>query len=362
MTAAAQARTGGPGPSPASADSADSAASAAPAEAAPLPVYALRRRLVAWFEGRLPVADRHVLTQRNLYIVPTSGGWAFGAMLLVLLVASINYQLSLGYVLTFLLAGSGLVSMHLTHGTLRGLTLHLRAGAPVFAGQPATLEIVIDNPGRARHGIGVGFRDEREAASLTWFDVPATGQALAHLRFVPGRRGWHGVPTLTVQTRFPFGLFHAWTVWRPAARVLAWPAPEHPAPPLPPGSPAPGDAAARQREEGGEFEGVRPWRRGDSLRQVVWKKMARTGDLVSRDGATPVSRELWLEWAAARVPPAQRAERPDDEARLSRLAAWTVAADREGSAYGLRLPGAEMPPSTGEGHRRAVLEALALWA
>ena len=52
----------------------------------------------------------------------------------MLLVASINYQLNLGYVLTFLLAGSGVVSMHLTHATLRGLTLHLKPVAPVFAG------------------------------------------------------------------------------------------------------------------------------------------------------------------------------------------------------------------------------------
>jgi hypothetical protein len=40
--------------------------------------------------------------------------------LLVMLLASINYQLNLGYALTFLLAGAALVSMHLTHGTCAG--------------------------------------------------------------------------------------------------------------------------------------------------------------------------------------------------------------------------------------------------
>lgn len=315
-----------------------------------------RARLVGWFESRLPRSDQHELTQRNVYIVPTAGGWAFGGMLLVLLVASINYQLSLGYVLTFLLAGSALVSMHITHGTLRGLRLHLRAGGPVFAGEPVTLEVVLDNPGRARHGIGIGFRQVQGDAGLTWCDVPAAGQAAAHLRMVPPRRGWHEVPTLTAQTRFPFGLFHAWTVWRPAARVLAWPAPEQPAAPLPPGTATPGEAAARHREDGTEFEGVRPWRRGDGLRQVVWKKVARTGELVSRDNASSASRELWLEWTAARTPAG------DAESRLSRLAAWVQGADREGLAFGLRIPGVEIAPAVGEPHRRALLEALALWA
>ena len=71
---------------------------------------------------------RQTLTQGNVYILPTRAGWMFGLTLLVLLLASVNYQLNLGYMLTFLLAGSGVVSMHITHGTLRGLTLHLRAG------------------------------------------------------------------------------------------------------------------------------------------------------------------------------------------------------------------------------------------
>ena len=54
------------------------------------------------------------LTQGNVYILPTRAGWMFALTLLVLLLASINYQLNLGYVLTFLLAGSGVVSMHVT--------------------------------------------------------------------------------------------------------------------------------------------------------------------------------------------------------------------------------------------------------
>ena len=76
-------------------------------------------RVRRWFENRLPVSDTHTLTQGNIYIVPTKAGLAFAFTLMLMLVASINYQLNLGYLLTFLLAGSALVSMHMTHGTLR---------------------------------------------------------------------------------------------------------------------------------------------------------------------------------------------------------------------------------------------------
>ncbi len=60
-----------------------------------------------WWEARHPRSDTTSLTQRNLYILPSRPGVAFCATLLLLLLASINDQLSLGYLLTFLLAAAG---------------------------------------------------------------------------------------------------------------------------------------------------------------------------------------------------------------------------------------------------------------
>jgi uncharacterized protein (DUF58 family) len=302
------------------------------------------------------VTDTWTLNQRNIYILPTRGGWAFGLTLLVMLVSSINYQLNLGYVLTFLLAGSGLVSIHLTHGTLRGLTLRLRPAAPVFAGEPALLEVIMSNSGAARHGIGLRFQQGPQDRSDAWCDVPAQGQSSASLSMVPPLRGWHEVPALVVETRFPFGLFRAWTHWRPASRVLAYPKPEQPAPALPLAQSAPGGAPQPRQGQGSELDGVRAWRRGDGLRMVVWKKAARNGQLVSRETSAESSRELWLDWHTA-----QGAEPVGAEGRLARLAAWALAAEREGLVYGLRLPGAQLPPDRGDAHQRRLLRELALW-
>jgi uncharacterized protein (DUF58 family) len=147
-----------------------------------------------------------------------------------------------------------------------------------------------------------------------------------------------------VETGFPFGLFRAWTVWRPAARVLAWPQPEHPAPPLPPSAGRTGEERPHRRGAGSELDGVRPWRRGDSMRQVVWKKVARSGELVSRETAGTAARELWLDWADTAG--------GDAEKRLSRLAAWvlrpTARAWTTGCAAGHRTaagPGRCPPPA-----------------
>ncbi len=329
----------------------------APAAAAAFswrPSAFVRERFRRWWQQRLPLADTTRLTQRNVYILPTAPGFMLGATLLVLLVGSINYQLNLGYLLTFLLAGSALVSMHLSHATLRGLTLTLLQPDAQFAGASALLPVVLTSTRAApRHAIGVAVLDATGADRWVLTDVPAQGTALVHVAFRPRRRGLHRVPPLTAETRFPLGIFRVWTVWRPAAQVLVYPAPEANPPPLPPGEPRAGGAGTARARPTGDFDGVRAYRRGDPLKLVVWKKAAKADELVSRDAGQAQRYELWLDLA--------QAGGRDIEHRLSRLAAWVLQADRLGADYGLRLAGRVLAPGSGPVHRRLCLEALATW-
>jgi uncharacterized protein (DUF58 family) len=130
--------------------------------------------------------------------------------------------------------------------------------------------------------------------------------------------------------------------------------PERPAAPLPAVPALAGESSLRRQADGGEFDGVRAYRRGDPLKHIVWKKVAKGGDLVSRDHAATMQHELWLDW--------QQTPASGTEPRLSRLAAWVLAAESAGVAHGLRLPGVEVAPGTGTAHRRASLDALALWS
>ena len=241
------------------------------------------------------------------------------------------------------------------HGTLRGLGLKLLPPQPVFAGQPAFLDVRLSSARAApRHAIGLAVMGAgREDARWAWADVPARGEAALQTSFCPARRGLHAAPLLVVQTLFPLGAFRIWTVWKPAAQVLAWPAPEVNAPPLPAGEARAGAGQAASRERApGEFDGVRLWQRGDTLRQVVWKKFAKSGELVSRDAQHLQRQQLWLDFA--------RTGAPDAESRLSRLAAWVLAADARQLEYGLRLPGLEIEPDSGAAHKLRCLRALAL--
>jgi len=296
--------------------------------------------------------ESQTLTQRNIYIVPSRAGLMFGLVLLLLLLVSINYQLSLGFALTFLLAGSAAASIQMTHGSLRGLTLHLKPLVPAFDGEAAVLEVVVTNPGAARLGLGFGLDLGARPIPLAYAEIPEQGQASVHLSWLAPHRGLHALPVVRVESRYPFGLFRAWTIWRPAGQQWIYPRPESPTPPWPLAEAAQGDDKPATRSgTGSEFEGVRAYRRGDTLRQVVWKKAARTGELISRETAGAVQRELLLQW--------QQAQGLDTEARLSRLAAWVVAADAAGHSWGLSVPGTELAPDNGSAHRHAALRALA---
>lgn len=326
------------------------------------PVAYCQTRFRQWFENRLPLSDHVTLTQRTVYILPTRPGLMLGVTLLTLLVASINYQLNLGYLLTFFLAGSALVGMHVCHGTLRGLSMNLIAPPAQYAGATATFYIKLMNEARAvRYAIGLRVLTpsvkSAKPALWAWADVPAQGSCAVQVAFQAERRGLHRLPALTAETRFPLGTFRVWTVWRPAAQVLVYPAPEALPPPLPPGEPRSGGAAnAAHAQSTGEFDGVRSYKRGDPLKLVVWKKAAKADDngngLVVRDTQQAQRHALWLDFAQAGT--------GGKEQQLSRLCAWVLSADQQALDYGLRLPALEIKPASGEAHKRQCLEALAL--
>src|SRR5690606_4630090 len=73
---------------------------------------ALRRGADRWlFRVGAPETAPIRLTQRRIYVLPTAAGLGFAIALVVMLVTSINYNLSLGYALVFLLGGAATASI-----------------------------------------------------------------------------------------------------------------------------------------------------------------------------------------------------------------------------------------------------------
>ena len=304
-----------------------------------------------WWQGRLTASDQMLLTQRNVYILPTRVGLFLCVTLVALLVGSINYQLNLGYLLTFLLAGCTAMALFVSHANVRGLHVALRQLDEVYAGSPGTVHIdLINTTKRARYSVAVHVHGGKPADVV---DVGAQAIENISLAIPWPQRGEHTLPLIVLESRFPMGAFRVWTVWRPMGLQLVYPSPEPNAPTLPIGEARAGHGGVSQTPDWSEFDGVRAYRVGDPLKIVMWKKFAKSNELVSRDGQSARQRQLWLDWAACGT--------MDAEARLSRLTAWVLQADKLGLPFGLRLPGHDIAASQGAMHRKACLEAMARW-
>ena len=110
------------------------------------------RRWARKRQGVDPLTTR--LKPGRVYILPTGVGLVFGIMAFAMLLGSMNYNNNLSFVLTFLLAGIGLVAMHQCQRNLVGLELSFAGVEPVFTGQAALFRVAITNHSKtARHNI-----------------------------------------------------------------------------------------------------------------------------------------------------------------------------------------------------------------
>jgi len=308
-------------------------------------------RLAHWFYGFTP-PERGVivLRHRRVYIVPTRLGWMFGVTLGLLLVGSINYALSLGFAMTFLLAGMGLAGMVHTARNLARLAVSVGRVEPVFSGEAAQFRLYLD--ARAPFDRPAILLRQLATGAQLVTDVPAAAMAEAVLAVPATRRGWLALGRVMLETRYPLGLFRAWSYVEPDAQALVYPVPEYSTLPAPRADARAGGGGA-QAQGNEDFSGLRDYQRSDSPRHVAWKAFARGSAMLTKQFAGEASAELWLDWQ----------DLPQDlsvEARLSRLTGWVLSAEKAGARYGLRLPGAEIAPERGDAHRAACLQALAL--
>jgi uncharacterized protein (DUF58 family) len=307
-----------------------------------------RQKFRNWAFRRTVESGTVQLNQRRIYILPTRQFFAFGFVLLLMLLGDINYNLSLGYMLTFLLATGGGLTMLYAFRNMARLEIHAGYVEPVYAGEQARFVFHFNNPGALeRHALHLHDDDGHE----TVFDLPAASSTAIELALPATRRGWLDSGRLTLHTRFPLGLFHAWTYLHFDVRALIYPRPAAPQP-LPVAA-APDGSGKRTVRGDEDFAGLRNYVAGDAMPRIAWKALAREQGLQVKQFSAQLGQQLWLDWA----------QLPDiaPERKLELLTRWVLDADAQGLHYGLRLPDGETLPQHGTAHRAECLRRLALF-
>ncbi|AWI80303.1 hypothetical protein CEW87_13595 [Parazoarcus communis] len=309
------------------------------------------RRLIDRWLFRLgrPEAAPIILYQRRIYVLPTAAGYAFALALLVMLIASINYNLSLGYGLTFLLGGVAVASI--VHAFRNLLQLSIRSGRtePTFCGDTVIFRLLIDNRRPARRP-ALTLRAQGGSSA---FDLPPGTVTEVSLALPTKTRGTFPLGRTTLETRWPLGLIRAWSVFIPDSTGLVYPAPEADPPPLPGQTAGEAHGQRSLRPGDDDFAGLRNYQTSDSPQHLAWKVLARGGALMTKQFSSLEGGDVSLEWSS--LPPTL-----DDEARLSRLTAWLLMAERSGQRYALQLPSRYFPRGCGRAHLHQCLSALAL--
>lgn len=295
---------------------------------------------------------------------PTRLGALFLLLVVLTLIGCVNYSLSLGYGLTFLLGGVWVISAAQALRTVRGVRVGppVPESAPALAGQPLSFRVPLGREGHSAAPGGalrlrVRARQGEQTRTLGAAALASHPDGGLTLTVPDPRRGALGLEGWRLSGLDPLGLWSAdlpLTAETGPGELRLWvaPAPEAQAP-APPTLFAAGHAETGRRAAGqDDLAGLRPYQAGDAPRLVSWRHAARTGALLTREYDAPAGQAPALDWAAT-------AGLQGPEARLSRLCAWVLAARAQGDAFSFSLPGMALAAAAGEAQVAAALGALA---
>jgi uncharacterized protein (DUF58 family) len=316
-----------------------------------------------------PQFSSHIrLRLRNIYILPTRHGLMLGVIIITILLGSMQYSNSMGFLLAFMLTSMSLVGLFYTYYNLVGLTISASSGQAVFAGELGSVPLWFDNRGLpARFAIQTQsfqglikrrtFRDlfnlnPPSNARLTTFDLQADQLQRIDLPILTEKRGLLTLGRITLSTTFPLGLFYAWTYLElQNAQLLVYPRPQGVLP-FPQGAANEGQSASLHGD-GEDFSGFRSYVLGDSPHHIDWKAAARErGLLIKQFSGNEGAQQYFFNIQDVTI-------LGDLELALSQLCDWIVQAHRQGLHYGLILPTNTFPPSNEETHYHECLSALA---
>src|SRR5689334_10020600 len=208
---------------------------------------------------RAAPADRSpvVLRHSRIYILPTRRGYAVIATLVMMLLTSLNYALSLGLAVTFLLGGLVAAALLHTFRNLAGIEVKPLAASDGFAGSDILFSLAVSAGAIDRRSITIAGNN-----ATTTADVEAGSTQTVTLAAPALKRGRIPLGRVTLSSHHPMGLWRGWAYVHFPLAGIAYPAPEPHPPPLPTGEHGI-DPHAVGRGDDADLAGLREYQRGD---------------------------------------------------------------------------------------------------
>lgn len=296
---------------------------------------------------------RKVVRENRIYIFPTSRGFLFLAMVVVLILTAATYNNNLIFILAFFLFSVFIVSMLQTHYNLRAVRLEFASSEEAFEGDRLTLNFYLlqKRPGKKR-AIWLRSRSKQfKTLSCTPENLnPNENSKPMKMEVAAWKRGVHEVPEIIVETFFPLGIFRAWKVFRPEGEMIVYPKPQGSSQLSPQAYDAGDSDLGLRAGPDGDFGELKAYRPGESYHQIAWKHYARTGDLYTKIHWGSEDKHYLIPW---------RAQGKNFESGLSQMSAWIKQAVDENASFEMETPDTVIQPGRGYDHARQCWRALA---
>ncbi|WDP84406.1 MAG: DUF58 domain-containing protein [Desulfobacter sp.] len=291
-----------------------------------------------------------IIDKKDLSLCPTQHGSLFFAILLAMLLGSINYNNNAGFTLVFLLGTMVVISLFHSYQNLLGLKFFVPHVQPVFMGRFMIFPIRVKagaNQGRSLFltpPSQVALPFSQEDKTSPWFD----------LKIKSRKRGYLVPKNLVLSSVYPFGLFRLSAKLSLDTKGLVYPAPEHKK--IARGQA--GDTRDGQKpstfQGPDDFQGLKPYVPGNPLGRISWKTFSRGRGMFVKDFTSPTGQDILFDLSLIR--------QGDIESKLSLICGAILDAEKTNQRYGLKIGKTfSKMPKNGNAHLHSCLEALALY-
>lgn len=311
----------------------------------------IKRRFNHWMALHNPPTHEAIkLHHRRLYILPTRFGYIYTFLLFVIFLAAINYSNSMAFALSFLLTAIGIISLWLTHKNLLNLNIELFQPTAVFCGEDIELKFLLTNNDQFDHyAIGIQYQQQ----SPCYNSIEPNSSCELTLKLKTETRGSFDLDGFTLFTRFPTGLFHCWGWLRFTQKVIVYPKPIDTKLVAMTFVPHADGNSSIKSSDGDDFEGLREYRKGESLKHISWKAFAQGKGKLSKIYSAQSQPSLWIDWSKITA--------KSIEEKISRLTSLIIKADNDLQKYGLITPFTKIEQNTGSSHKELCLSTLSTY-
>lgn len=181
-----------------------------------------QKRWQQWLTRKYPAQPGLCFDRHAIYVLPTKFGNLFFIVIFTLFIGSVNYQLSSGFFLTFLLVSIVMISAWIGHQNLNGVCFYAKPVKDTATNQVCLIPIQVNYEKANCFAITLLLEDH----SKSWPTLKS-GQII-HMPYTFSKRGYHQVPRFRIETRFPFGLFVVWSYLTFDTHVYVYPQPKAP--------------------------------------------------------------------------------------------------------------------------------------